>query len=45
VREQIAARLRDSPLTDMAAHARHLEAAYVHALELRAPEALAGSAA
>jgi predicted O-linked N-acetylglucosamine transferase (SPINDLY family) len=43
VRERIAAGLRQSPLTDMDAHTRHLEAAYVRALEARAPEALAGS--
>ena len=40
VRARIAAGLRDSALTDMVAHTRHLEAAYVAALELRAPEAL-----
>lgn len=40
VRARIAAGLRDSALTDMAAHTRHLEDAYVTALELRAPEAL-----
>ena len=43
VRERIAAGLRHSPLTDMAAHARHLEDAYVSALERLAPEALAAS--
>jgi predicted O-linked N-acetylglucosamine transferase (SPINDLY family) len=43
VRGRIAAGLRASALTDMAAHTRHLEAAYLAALELRAPEALAGS--
>jgi len=45
VRERIAAGIRKSPLTDMDAHVRHLEAAYVEALEQRAPEALAASAA
>ena len=40
VRERIADRLRASPLTDMAAHTRNLEAAYVRAVEARAPEAL-----
>jgi len=43
VRARIAAGLRDSALTDMAAHARHLEAAYVTALELRAPGLLSAS--
>jgi predicted O-linked N-acetylglucosamine transferase (SPINDLY family) len=43
VRARIAAGLASSALTDMAAHARHLEAAYVSALELRAPEALSRS--
>jgi predicted O-linked N-acetylglucosamine transferase (SPINDLY family) len=43
VRERIAAGLRHSPLTDMEAHTRHLEAAYVRALEALAPEALAGA--
>ena len=38
VRGAIRARLPQSALTDMAAHARCLEAAYVRALELRAPE-------
>jgi predicted O-linked N-acetylglucosamine transferase (SPINDLY family) len=45
VRERIAAGIRQSPLTDMDAHVRHLEAAYVEALAQRAPEALAASAA
>jgi predicted O-linked N-acetylglucosamine transferase (SPINDLY family) len=40
VRARIASGLRDSALTDMVAHTRHLEAVYVAALELRAPEAL-----
>ena len=40
VRERIAAGLARSPLTDMAAHTRHLEAAYVEALARLAPEAL-----
>jgi len=43
VRERIAAGIRHSPLTDMDAHVRHLEAAYVEALAQRAPEALAGA--
>lgn len=43
VRERIAAGLACSPLTNIAAHTRHLEAAYVKALELRAPESLAGT--
>lgn len=43
VRERIAAGLSRSPLTDIAAYTRHLEAAYVKALELRAPESLAGA--
>jgi protein O-GlcNAc transferase len=41
VRERIAAGLTRSPLTDMDAHTRHLEAAYLRALEARAPESLA----
>jgi predicted O-linked N-acetylglucosamine transferase (SPINDLY family) len=45
VRGRIAAGLRHSPLTDMVAHVRHLEEAYIRALEARAPESLAGSAA
>ena len=40
VRERIADRLCASALTDMVAHTRNLEAAYVRALEVRAPEAL-----
>jgi len=40
VRERIADRLRASPLTDMVAHTRNLEAAYVVAVEARAPEVL-----
>jgi hypothetical protein len=32
--------LRSSALTDMVAHTRNLEAAYVRALEARAPQAL-----
>ena len=40
VRERIGARLRHSALTDMRAHTRHLEEAYVRALERVAPEAL-----
>jgi predicted O-linked N-acetylglucosamine transferase (SPINDLY family) len=43
VRTRIAEGLAASPLTDMPAHARHLEAAYVTALERRAPEALSPS--
>jgi len=42
VRTRIAAGLHASVLTDMAAHTRHLEAAYLAALEHGAPEALAG---
>jgi len=41
VRAAIQAGLVDSPLTDMAAHARHLEEAYRAALRARAPAALA----
>jgi protein O-GlcNAc transferase len=41
VRARISAGLRHSALTDMAGHTRHLEAAYLAALELRAPEVLA----
>jgi protein O-GlcNAc transferase len=40
VRGAIRARLPQSALTDMPAHARNLEAAYLRALELRAPEVL-----
>jgi predicted O-linked N-acetylglucosamine transferase (SPINDLY family) len=43
VRERIAAGIRLSPLTDMDAHVRHLEAAYVEALARRAPDALAAA--
>ncbi|HEX6795811.1 MAG TPA: tetratricopeptide repeat protein [Casimicrobiaceae bacterium] len=42
VRARFASGLRASALTDMAAHTRHLEAAYLAALEHGAPEALAG---
>ncbi|MEO9135549.1 MAG: tetratricopeptide repeat protein [Casimicrobiaceae bacterium] len=45
VRERIAAGLRHSPLTDMEAHTRHLEAAYVKALEMRVPESLESASA
>jgi tetratricopeptide (TPR) repeat protein len=41
VRETIARGLAQSPLVDMPAHTRHLEAAYLAALAARAPEALA----
>lgn len=41
VRGAIRAGLVDSPLTDMTAHARHLEDAYRAALRVRAPDALA----
>jgi len=41
VRAAIRAGLAASPLTDMVAHARHLEDAYREALRLRAPQALA----
>jgi len=41
VRAAIRAGLAVSPLTDMVAHARHLEDAYREALRLRAPQALA----
>jgi hypothetical protein len=40
VREAIRAGLAHSALTDMEAHARNLEAAYVEALRQRAPEVL-----
>jgi predicted O-linked N-acetylglucosamine transferase (SPINDLY family) len=43
VRRRIRDGLAHSALTDMAAHARHLEDAYVQALEARAPQALAAS--
>jgi len=41
VRGAIRANLRSSALTDMAAHTRHLEAAYLRGIASRAPEALA----
>jgi predicted O-linked N-acetylglucosamine transferase (SPINDLY family) len=41
VRESIRAGLAHSALTDMEAHTRHLEAAYVDALRQRAPHVLA----
>jgi hypothetical protein len=40
VRDRIGAALADSPLTDMPAHTRHLESAYVDALAQRMPEVL-----
>ncbi len=40
VREKIRKGLDASPLVDMAAHARHLEAAYVEALAARCPDVL-----
>lgn len=43
VRDAIAAGLRQSPLTDMPAHTRALERAYLDALAARAPEAIAGA--
>jgi len=43
VRGAIAAGLRQSPLTDMPAHTRALERAYLEALAARAPEAIAGA--
>jgi predicted O-linked N-acetylglucosamine transferase (SPINDLY family) len=43
VRRRIREGLAHSALTDMAGYARHLEEAYVHALEARAPEALASA--
>jgi predicted O-linked N-acetylglucosamine transferase (SPINDLY family) len=43
VRNAIRAGVARSPLTDMDLHTRSLEAAYVRALEERAPEALAQS--
>jgi predicted O-linked N-acetylglucosamine transferase (SPINDLY family) len=43
VRERIRDRIAHSPLTDMAAHTRNLEAAYVAALRQRCPEALAAA--
>ena len=44
VRAAIRAGLARSPLTDMDAHTRNLERAYLTALERRYPAALAGSA-
>ena len=44
VRRSIRERLPNSPLTDMTSHARHLEDAYVLALERRFPEALTAQA-
>jgi predicted O-linked N-acetylglucosamine transferase (SPINDLY family) len=44
VRASIRAGLTRSPLTDMDAHTRNLERAYLRALELRYPAALADSA-
>ena len=41
VSRRIAAGLADSPLTDMVAHTRHLESAYIDALARAAPEVLA----
>jgi hypothetical protein len=41
VRAAIHAGLANSPLTDMAAHTRHLEEAYRATLRMRAPAALA----
>jgi len=43
VRAAIRAGLASSPLTDMRTHTRNLERAYVTALQLRYPEALAAS--
>ncbi|HET7261396.1 MAG TPA: tetratricopeptide repeat protein [Casimicrobiaceae bacterium] len=43
VRERIRVGIAHSPLTDMEAHTRNLERAYVAALGERAPEALAGA--
>jgi predicted O-linked N-acetylglucosamine transferase (SPINDLY family) len=43
VRERIRAGTAGSALTDMVTHTRNLERAYVAALELRAPEAIAGA--
>jgi predicted O-linked N-acetylglucosamine transferase (SPINDLY family) len=43
VQRRIREGLARSALTDMDAHARHLEDAYLQALEARAPEALAGA--
>jgi predicted O-linked N-acetylglucosamine transferase (SPINDLY family) len=43
VKAAIRAGLAGSPLTDMVAHTRHLEEAYLRALEQRYPAALAAS--
>jgi protein O-GlcNAc transferase len=43
VRAQIRAGLAHSPLTDLPAHARNLEAAYLSALAAKAPDALAAA--
>ncbi len=43
VRGAIRANLESSALTDMVAHTRHLEAAYLRAMAERAPEALASA--
>jgi predicted O-linked N-acetylglucosamine transferase (SPINDLY family) len=43
VRRAIRSGLKRSPLTDMDAHVRHLEQAYLHALERRSPAALAAA--
>jgi predicted O-linked N-acetylglucosamine transferase (SPINDLY family) len=43
VRRDIQAGLAHSPLTDMQAHARHLEAAYVEALARACPQALSAA--
>jgi predicted O-linked N-acetylglucosamine transferase (SPINDLY family) len=43
VRQAIRRGLQRSPLTDMDAHVRHLEQAYLHALEERSPAALAAA--
>ncbi|HEV2686569.1 MAG TPA: hypothetical protein VGW79_08015, partial [Actinomycetota bacterium] len=42
VKARIAAGLRISPLVDMDAHTRHLEQAYLRALEERYPQAIDG---
>ena len=42
VRGAIRERMPRSALTDMTAHARNLEAAYLRALEAKAPAAFAG---
>ncbi len=43
VRAAIRERIAHSPLTDMVQHTRHLEAAYVAALQERCPDALAAA--